>query len=263
MGELSDREILRQLSDKAWTELCNRLFIFHDDGRGPQLRYLHYLVQPKLAAAILDFINWNRWYDNGAFEYVRPNLRQHYEQDAYQTKALKFSQAFLKLCWFFPDELHQDVHRTRFVQEPEEGLNSYVEALEFFKSIRPRVVEFMAYYNMLDVLRTATIDPASRRALRKIAMQTSWNENVLPLTGPLAEAYGARDPEYGWFVLSHRTAAEILLLYPLLELGRRRHSLLVREKKRLQETRRLEELQQELAKAEAALEEERARQRDS
>ncbi|MDB4940447.1 MAG: hypothetical protein JWO40_872 [Candidatus Doudnabacteria bacterium] len=222
MGELSRPEVLQKLADKAWVELCNRFFVFHDEGTGVHLRYESLLMEPELAREAIKFFDSKRW--RACDTYWAANVRTH-EGDNYDKKAIAFFRKFLKFAWNFGDELvgtkpARDYFERKFGDGSEE--KAYAETLQYFRKLRPQLVELFREYDQLGFLFDRKLDRPTRQALEALVRRSGMATSI---EGRLEDRYGEQstDPRFaGMLTLNSREPARILLLYPLLQRGRRK-----------------------------------------
>jgi hypothetical protein len=247
LGTLSDREVRLRISDAAWMELCNRVFVQETDEYGKTLKYARYFSEPALAAAMIKFIDPDRWCDGTCFNYFNANLNR-LNKSAYQKKAHKFVRAFLRFAWHFPEKREGMDYSSYFYDAKPSREEAYSRAKDYFRRLRPKLVALMHDYQMLGYLHDCELDGPSRRALRDIAL----GKNKLRPSNPefedaeLSQFYGQLDPEHEWRVCTNPEAARILLLYPLILRGRREYNHQQARKRAAEKTEKAAELKKQL-----------------
>jgi hypothetical protein len=226
-------ELKRGIADKAWMELCNRMFTFSDSG---EIVFWLNFAEPQVAKAFVNFIQPYRWKDDNGYRHC-PNVDRSMNC-AYHRKAQAFTKKFLQNAWNFKQI------RLRYRNGKELEGKSW-EDWKFFLSLRPQLLELMFYYNMLDFIYDQKLDSKSRKKLTHMAYSNSYMHHPeLPANVPaLQDVYGQCESEFGSLVFMNRTAARIVLVYPLLVAGRRQYVKKLTQKKlqaKVEETKKLE-----------------------
>jgi len=219
-GVMSKGELMQKLSDKAWMELCNRVFVFSEDygGYGQQLKYGWCFREPELAQAMLRFIDPERWSEDGLYRLERANI-DILSKCAYQAKALLFVRAFLSETWDYREIKERE---SQFYDpQKREAMRTdskFVESMKFFRKLKPQLARLMIHYDMARFLHDRQLDHPTRKILETVVRDLP---NISEMT--LDEAYGHRNPAHGYFTVNHREVARILIMYPYLVRGRRRY----------------------------------------
>jgi hypothetical protein len=219
-ASMSHGELMQKLSDKAWMELCNRVFVFTEDGggHGQRFKYDWYFRQPELAEAMLRFIDPDRWLKDGLFRVAQSNIDM-LSKCAYQAKALAFAKTFLWQTWRFREIREREIQF--YESEKQDSIRAdpkFVEQMTFFRKLKPRLARLMVHYDMAEFLHDQKLDHPTRKMLETFV----WgSKSASGMT--LDEAYGHIDPKHGYLTLNHREVARILFLYPSLVRGRRNY----------------------------------------
>ncbi len=249
---MSHGERMQKLSDKAWMELCNRVFVFENDGFGEQLKYSWYFRDPSLAAAFICFINPERWHD-GKFCCLEQANIDLTIKSAYHVKAHAFTCRFLEEAWQYREIL---VRENAFRKLSEKDTAELQNRIQFFRRLKPQLAKLIIRYGMADFLHDQKLDHPTRLILRDIA----FNDTTLPTAAPscgnmdLAKIYGHLSPEHGFPTLGYREVARVLLLYPYLVKGRRDYVHEQIRKKLAAKAAEAEQLQAQLKTVAAKLE---------
>lgn len=237
-GSMSEQEVLRMLADKAWMELCNRVFVFSsDDGFGNKMKYESYFLTPKLAESFIRFINPERWFDGTYWNCDQANLDRN-GKSAYDAKATAFTKYFLRCAWDSRSVLERR-HGVEYRDLSEEERASLDNQIKFFHALKPTIAKLMVRYDMTKYLHDSPLNHPTRRVLREIAQHgLSWRSKIDPQMVDLAKAYGELGPD-GHLANSHREVIRVLLLYPLVAAGRKSY---IREKNQRNAAERAETL---------------------
>lgn len=249
---MSHGELMQRLSDKAWMELCNRVFVFSGDEYGEHPKYAWYFRNPTLAEAFISFIDPSRWCDKSTYHAYQANLNQ-LDKTAYHVKALTFTRTFLAEAWQYREILKREKAFGDLGAEEKAELRSRIE---FFRKLKPKLATLMVYYGMAGFLHDRVLDRPTRRVLLDLAFGKT------PLRAPapdrkykhLRGAYAQLDPSRGYPTLGQREVARILLLYPLVQKGHKDYENQLRKAKRAAKATKTEELKGQLEKITAQLE---------
>jgi len=251
-GNLTGQEVLRTLADKAWMELCNRVFVFsNDDGYGDNMKYGSYFLTPKLAELFIRFIDPDRWSDGRFWHCDQANLDRD-GKSAYDTKAVAFARHFLAYAWDSRLVLER-WHGVVFRDLDEEEQTSLDNRIKFFHSLKPTLARLMVSYDMTTFLHDRPLNHPTRRVLWEIAQRGQLRHVAQAgLKVDLAQVYGELTSK-GYPANSHREVIRVLQLYPLLVAGRK--SYIREQNKRNADVRAaiIAEAERKLAEATAAL----------
>ncbi len=252
-GNMSQQEVLRMLADKAWMELCNRVFVFSsDDGLGNKMKYESYFLTPKLAESFIRFINPERWFDGTYWNCDQANLDCN-GKSSYDAKAVAFTRHFLRQTWNCRSVLEYK-YGVEYRDLSEEEQASLDSSIKFFHKLKPTIAKLMVRYGMASHLHDSPLNRPTRRVLWEIIQHgLSWRaERANIQKVDLAQIYGELTLK-GYPANSYREVIRVLQLYPLLVAGRKVHIRSKNEKKAAEKDAAIAEAERKLAEAAAAL----------
>lgn len=255
-GSMSEQEVRRVLADKAWMELCNRVFVFSNDGCGfgDKMKYELCFLTPKLAESFIRLINPERWREGMFWNVDQANLDRN-GKSAYDDKAVAFTRHFLRSSWDCRRILER-WYEVEFRHLDEEEQASLQNRIRYFHNLRPTLAQLMVRYDMTSFLHDHPLNHPTRQALWEIVQRGRIRR--APQTDQqkvdLAQVYGELT-SHGYPANSHREVIRVLQLYPLLVAGRKPFVRAKNERKAAERAAKAAQIQQQLDAAVAALQE--------
>ncbi|MGE5392640.1 MAG: hypothetical protein ACM3NH_02755 [Candidatus Saccharibacteria bacterium] len=245
------RTVRQLISEKAWTELCNRFF---EVGDSPYYEPVH--RTPLLHQAVVDKLLWF-FGDADSGGSSDDNLPRYgsVAGNNYTRRARSFLRSFLTFGWNAGGNRGLNAEAIYGDRPSKEERQRCIEMMAYYHNLRPSLIDLMAQHRMLGLLHRMPLDLPSRRKLKELALTPEYSH--LPKPGTLVQAFvGSWGSGRGSFTQrdepesKYPEAAEILLLYPhlLKALRKSRQSERVRQQ-REEENR----LAQEQAQAEQQL----------
>jgi hypothetical protein len=239
----------RYLADQAWSSLCHNFFHLQKGSRWERDvefrdRRVPHLVDLKLAETLIWF------FDPALRDEYRHNLT-HFPEDENDRRSFSFLVRWLKFAWS-DGEGELWICPPKVPYHKEEIKKKYSEAQAYYHSQRPKLVEIMAQYNQLGLLKRRVLGHATLAKLRQLAMTPYFLHSDNPPKN-LEEAFAGMDPDRNQWISKHPEAAEILLMYPALVRHLRKSKAAKRRERAKQEQARVERerelAEQELRKA--------------